>query len=71
MKGYNQVACANLPHPVRLTCQNASLMTQGFVCLRKRTMREKNNQFDAQEKLYLTTTHTYLGFGIYQCIQLV
>lgn len=35
MKGCNQVAHANLPHPVRLTCQNASLMTEGLVCLKE------------------------------------
>lgn len=35
MKGCNQVAHANLPHPVRLTCQNASLMTESLDCLRK------------------------------------
>lgn len=36
MKDCNQVAYANLPHPKRLTCQNASHMTEGFVL--KKTM---------------------------------
>lgn len=39
MKGYNQVAHANFPHPERLTCQNASLMTEGLACLRKKTIK--------------------------------
>lgn len=43
MKGCNQVARANLPHPVRLTCQNASPMTQGLVCWKK-TMKGGGEQ---------------------------
>lgn len=39
MKGCNQVTHVNLPHPVRLTCQNTSLMTEGLVCSRTETMQ--------------------------------
>lgn len=35
MKGCNQVARANLPHPAAWTCPNAFLMTEGLVCFRK------------------------------------
>lgn len=61
MKGCNQVAHANLPHPVGLTCQNASLMTEGLVCLRKKTMRGKSSPCNAQERMtYLTTNLFYI-----------
>lgn len=60
MKGCNQVAHADVPHPVRLTCQNASLMTERLLRLR-RTIRGGKAQ--NQAVLHVGTLHIDCACG--------